>query len=306
MVVSPPVPVDKRPKDLQPFNTTGVVQNTPEGKRKRQPPVLYIQEGIESSTSPLNTPSPLQKRMALLADNQPPHDFIGDRVCQLVGSVQWYGNVISSRMEDETTKLWEVKYDNSETETEERTLNQLILLKKRYEREKRYDPKLPATTTAPTLPGTNKKKKESTAKKKAAPSAKKKKTPAKPKKKKPLTEKQKKALEERLPPPKLLDIDGNTVITNDNYTGDEPYPYHVQYGDGSKPLYEPIKLDDHFLPKFTLPYGSIPSVHLMCMLSLPDELIDTIAKRSTAYAKKRTHLPIMIPVDAQEKKTSPA
>ena len=86
MVVSPPVPVDKRPKDLQPFNTTGVVQNTPEGKRKRQPPVLYIEEGIESSTSPLNTPSPLQKRMALLADNQPPHDFIGDRVCQLVGT----------------------------------------------------------------------------------------------------------------------------------------------------------------------------------------------------------------------------
>ena len=183
VVNSPPVPVDKRPKDLQPFNTTGVVQNTPEGKRKRQPPVLYIQEGIKSSTSPLNTPSPLQKRMALLADNQPPHDFIGDRVCQLVGTVQWYGNVISSRMEDEKTKLWKVEYDNGDTE--ERTLNQVIALKKQYEREKRYDHeanmKLPATTTAPiTLPGTKKKKKESTAKKKAAPSAKKKKkTPVK-------------------------------------------------------------------------------------------------------------------------------
>ena len=119
-------------------------------------------------------------------------------------------------MEDEKTKLWEVKYDNGETE--ERTLNQLILLKKRYEQEKRYDEanmKLPATTTAPiTLPGTKKKKKESTAKKKAAPSAKKKKTPAKPKKKKPLTEKQKKALEERLPPPKLLDIDGKQYRNN--------------------------------------------------------------------------------------------
>ena len=146
--------------------------------------------------------------------------------------------------------------------------------------------KLPATTTAPiTLPGTKKKKKESTAKKKAAPSAKKKKkTPVK--KKKQLTEKQKKALAERLPPPKLLDIDGNTVITNDNYTGDKPYPYHVQYKDGSTPLYEPIKLNNHFVPQFTLPYGSVPSVHLMCMLSLPNKEIDTIAQRSTKYAKR--------------------
>ena len=98
---------------------------------------------------------------------------------------------------------------------------------RKYEKHKQYDTdantKLPATTTTPTLPGSKrKKKKESTTVKKKAPSAKKKKTPAKPKKKKPLTEKQQKALEERLPPPKLLDTDGNTVITNDNYTGDVP------------------------------------------------------------------------------------
>ena len=130
MVVSPPVPVNKRPKSLLPFNSTGFVQNTPEGKRERRPPVLFIQEGMESSTSPLKTPSPLQKRMALLDDdNQPPHDFIGDRVCQLVSDVQWYGNVISSRMFDDKTKLWTVRYDNNDTE--ERTLTQLILLKKR-------------------------------------------------------------------------------------------------------------------------------------------------------------------------------
>ena len=115
------------------------------------------------------------------------------------------------------------------------------------------------------------------AKKKAPPSAKKKTV----KKKKPLTEKQQKELKERLPPPKLLDTDGNTVTTHDNYNGNVPYPYHVQYGDGLKPLYEPIKLDNHFVPQFTLPYGTVPSVHLMCMLSLPNKQIDTIAKRST-------------------------
>ena len=104
-------------------------------------------------------------------------------------------------------------------------------------------------------------------------------------------------MKERLPPPKLLDTDGNTVTTHDNYTGDVPYPYHVQYKDESTPLYEPIKLDDHFLPKFALPYGVTPFVHLMCMLSLPNKLIDTIAQRSTMYARSRTLLPIMIPVD---------
>ena len=101
-------------------------------------------------------------------------------------------------MYDEKTKLWKVKYDNGDTE--ERTLNQLILLKKRYEREKRYDPeantKLPATTTAPTLSGSKrKKKKESTTVKKKAPappSGKKKKKTLVKKKKKPLTEKQEK------------------------------------------------------------------------------------------------------------------
>ena len=302
VVNSPPVPVNKQPKDLLPFNTTGAVQNTPEDKRKRMPPVLYIQEGIEqSTTSPLllDIPSPLQKIMALLDDQPPPHDFIGDPVCQLVSDVQWYGNVISSRMFDEKTKLWTVRCDN--TDTEEKTLKQVIALKKRYERQKQYDTeansKLPATTTAPTLPRSKKKKKESAAKNKALPSAKKKKTPVKPKKKKPLTEKQKKALAERLPPPKLLNNNGNTVITNDNYTRDEPYPYHVQYKDESTPLYEPIKLDNHFVPKFALPYGTIPLVNLMSMLSLPNKLIDTIAQRSTMYARSRSHLPIMIPVN---------
>ena len=79
MVVSSPVPVDKRPKDLQPFNTKGVVPNTPLGKRSRRPP-LFIVAGSKPSTSPFKVPSPLWKRMALL-DNENTHDFIGDRVC---------------------------------------------------------------------------------------------------------------------------------------------------------------------------------------------------------------------------------
>ena len=130
MVVSPVPAVDQHPKSIRPHNNTGVVPNTPLGKRSRKPPVLYVEAGIESSTSPLpllNTPSPLRKRMALL-DNKP-HDFIGDCVCQLVGTLQWYGNIISSRMYDEKTKLWTVRYDN--TDTEEKSLKQVILLKKR-------------------------------------------------------------------------------------------------------------------------------------------------------------------------------
>ena len=144
---------------------------------------------------------------------------------------------------------------------------------------------MPATTTAPTLPALKKKKELTLVAKKKAP-AKKQKTAAKPKKKKPLTEKQQKELKERLPPPKLLDTDGNTVTTHDNYTGDEPYPYYVQYKDESTPLYEPIKLDNHFVPQFTLPYGAVPSVHLMCMLSLPNKEIDTIAKRFLSMRRK--------------------
>ena len=117
-------------------------------------------------------------------------------------------------MYDEKTKLWKVKYDNNDTE--EKTFKQVIVLKKRYEQQKQYDTeantKLPATTTtvAPTLPRS--KKKESTVAKK--------KTPAK--KKKPLTKKQQKEFNERLPQPKLLNNDGDTVMTNDNYTGDVP------------------------------------------------------------------------------------
>ena len=125
VINSPPVPVDKWPKDLQPFNTTSVVPNTPLGKRNRRPP-FYIQAGsVQPSTSPLsNVPFPLRKRMALLQEDT--HDFIGDRMCELVGGVWWwYGNVTGSCMEDTETKLWSIKYDNDDKE--EVTLQQLIM-----------------------------------------------------------------------------------------------------------------------------------------------------------------------------------
>ena len=63
----------------------------------------------------------------------------------------------------------------------------------------------------------------------------------------------------------------NTVTTNNNYTSDEPYPYRVQYKNGSTPSYKPIKLDNNFFPQFKLPYDSIPLVDLMCKLSLPSQ-----------------------------------
>ena len=74
-----PVPVDQRPKSIRPHNTTGVVPNTPLGKRSRRSP-SFIVAGSKPSTSPFKVPSPLWKRMALL-DNENTHDFIGDRVC---------------------------------------------------------------------------------------------------------------------------------------------------------------------------------------------------------------------------------
>ena len=79
MVVSPPPPVDSRPKAIRPHNGAGNVQNTPLGKRSRRPP-SFIVAGSKPSTSPFKVPSPLWKRMALL-DNENTHDFIGDRVC---------------------------------------------------------------------------------------------------------------------------------------------------------------------------------------------------------------------------------
>ena len=51
-------------------------------------------------------------------------------------------------------------------------------------------------------------------------------------------------------------------------------------------------------PKFKLLYGVIPGVEeSICSLALTDEMVEAIAKQSTAYALTRTQLPIEIPVD---------
>ena len=116
MVVSSPVPVDKRPKDLQPFNTKGVVPNTPLGKRSRRPP-SFIVAGSKPSTSPLkvDVPSPLQKRMALLCEDDLDL-FKGDHVCELIDRIPFYGNVTGAFIEDgvRKTKLWRIKFDHGE------------------------------------------------------------------------------------------------------------------------------------------------------------------------------------------------
>ena len=170
MVLSPVPAVDRQPKSIRLHNGAGDVPNTPPGKRNRKPPSFIVAGTSKPSTSPLKTPSPLCKRMALLDHT---HDFIGDCVCQLVGTLQWYGNVTHSRMEDKKTKLWTVKYDNDAEE--ELTLHKLILLKKRYEQQKQYDTevnkKLPAMTAAPTLPWSKKKKESTVAKKKTTKSS---------------------------------------------------------------------------------------------------------------------------------------
>jgi hypothetical protein len=199
------------------------------------------------------------------------NEFKGDCVYKHIGGTAFYGNVTGAFIEDgvRKTKLWNIKFDHDKEEGV--TLSQLMRYQKKYGKQKhQYDTevnkKLPETTMVPTLPTSKKKVSTVEMKKKAPP--KKKKTPVK---KKPSIEKQQKELKERLPPSKLLDADDNTVTTNNNYTSDEPYPYRVQYKNGSTPSYEPIKLNNHFLPQFKLPYDSIPLVDLMCKLSLPSQ-----------------------------------
>ena len=137
MVVSPPVPVHKRPKSLLPYNSTGFVQNTPEGKRTRRPP-SFIVAGSKPSTSPIkvDVPSPLQKRMALL-DEDDLDTFKGDRVCELIGGTPFYGNVTGAFIENDKgkkTKLWNIKFDHGKEE--EVTLSQLMGYQKKYEKHK--------------------------------------------------------------------------------------------------------------------------------------------------------------------------
>ena len=161
---------------------------------------------------------------------------------------------------------------------------------KLYAQEGIYDPKGKAEQRAPPpppkLPSTTKKdntKKRKSVQKKTSTPTKKKTT--------------KKTDQTALPTPKLHDADGDTIDTHGNYTPQRPYSYEVQYKDGSQPTYTPFVLKDHFLPKFRLPTGVIPSVAAMCDLSLPDSIIDGIVTRSNMYAMARTKLEENILVD---------
>ena len=100
-----------------------------------------------------------------------------------------------------------------------------------------------------------------------------------------------------LPTSKLHNADGNTVVTHENYTPQQPYSYEVQYNNKSQLKYKPFALKDQFRPKFRLPTGVTPSVTAMSKFSLPDPIIDGIAIRSNTYALARTTLEEKILVD---------
>ena len=117
----------------------------------------------------------------------------------------------------------------------------------------------------------------------------KKKTPTK--KKKTPTKKKKKNDKEPLPPPKLKNADDDTVVTHGDYSCYTPYAYQVQsYNNKPQAEYTPFDLTDQFLPKFKLPYGVVPSVDAICLLSLPDLLIDGIVEWSNVYAMAQTNV----------------
>ena len=120
MVNSPLVPVDKQPKDLHPHNATGVVQNTLEGKRKRNPPTYVIIGSVQSYTSSLEVPSPLAKKKYTPQSIQ--HEFIQRLLCGrwmllvflFMATIPVILFIKSDR--GRKTKLWNIKYDNDEEE----------------------------------------------------------------------------------------------------------------------------------------------------------------------------------------------
>ena len=163
-------PVDRQPKAIRLHNGAG--------------DFIVAGNSIQQSTSPLNTsPSPLRKRMALLASSNM-NQFKGDCVYELIGGTVFYGNVTGAFIEDgvRKTKLWNIKFDHGKEE--DIALSQLMRYQKKYDKQKhQYDTevnkKLPETTTVPTLPTSKKNVSMVEMKKKAPP--KKKKTPVKKK-----------------------------------------------------------------------------------------------------------------------------
>ena len=94
------------------------------GKGNLLCPLFIIAGSVHPlSTSPLNVPSPLAKRITLLNLEDMDEDmdlFKGDRVCELIAGVPFYGNVTGAFIENDRGKkaksLWNIKYDNDDEE----------------------------------------------------------------------------------------------------------------------------------------------------------------------------------------------
>ena len=72
------------------------------------------------------------------------------------------------------------------------------------------------------------------------------------------------------------------------YSPKEPFKKFIarKNKDGESPFYWPMLVDDPFEAEFQVPRGLPFTAATMSDLYLSDNLLDEIAKRSTAYAKK--------------------
>ena len=140
MVTTSPVPVDKRPKDLRPYNDAGDLVNTPVGKRNRKPPTrIYTPADRQQPSSPLAS-SPIASRTNAAATYDCLNPFLGNRVAVKIGALVFFGNIKSCRWYEGTKvqeKLWLIVYDNKEEE--EVNISQLSARQRLYCREQQYD-----------------------------------------------------------------------------------------------------------------------------------------------------------------------
>ena len=99
MVPTSPVPVDKRPKDLRPYNDAGDLVTTPVGKRNRKPPQRIFTSGDRQQPSSPLASSPISLRTNAAAATDDDHNpFLGNRVAVKIGSVVFYGNITNCRL----------------------------------------------------------------------------------------------------------------------------------------------------------------------------------------------------------------
>ena len=295
------VSASKRPKALQGHNKFDEASywRSPTRERVRsRPNEVYVPgNNIDSPASSIDSPMARTRRTLVSSSKD---YYVGTRVCFRHTGMIFYGTVTRCFLNNRGARTWECVYDDGDEE--ELLAVGFYKRQKLYAQEGIYDPKGKAEQRAPPPPPKlpSKTKKDNTKKRKSVQ----KKTSTQTKKKTTKTKMKttKKTDKTALPTPKLHDADGDTISTHGNYTPQRPYSYEVQYKDKSKPTYTPFVLKDHFLPKFRLPTGVIPSVAAMCNLSLPDSIIDGIVTRSNMYAMARTKLEESILVDGVMKR----